>query len=454
MKKSSKKTFVTDMTVGNPTKHILLFAIPLMIGNFFQQLYNTIDSLVVGKYVSSDALAATGSCSSICFIFFGFSSGLAIGIGIIISQYYGGGDEKGIRATVGNSIYILVTASLIVSALGILLARPILTIMDTPPEILEDAVLYLRTTCCGILFIAIYNGVAAVLRALGDSRTPLIFLIISAFLNIGFDLLFVLVFNLGVFGVAFATVIAQFISAALSLGYAIWKVPYFRLAREELAPHKQIIIRSFKLGIPIALQSSLIAFSLIVLQRKVNSFGINVMAAYTITGKVDVISSQLYNALATSLTTFCGQNLGANKLDRVKMGYLRGALISAVYNCVIVPIIILMASPITAFFVNDSAVIEFSSQVLKISTVFYFALGMIYVPRGVLNGCGDARFSLINGISEVVCRIVFATLFTEVINLGSRGIWWATGFTWLVVAVVCNLRYLQGKWKYIKTVGR
>lgn len=444
------KTKMTDMTVGNPTKHILLFAIPLLIGNMFQQLYNTIDSLIVGKYVSADALAATGTCGSLTFLFFSLSSGLAIGIGIIISQYFGAKDDAGVRNTIANSVYILIVASFAVMILGFLLARPLLEMMSTPEEIIDDAVTYLRTTCCGIIFIALYNGVASALRALGDSRTPLYFLIISSFLNIGFDLLFVIAFDMGVFGVAFATVIAQAVSAALSLIYAVLKVPYFKLSKEEMKPSKHIIARSFRLGVPMALQSSMIAVSMIVIQGVVNSFGTTVMAAYTITCKVDLIASQMYNAISASLTTYSGQNLGARHLDRVSAGYKRGVIILTIYNLIIIPIIYFFSQPITAFFVNELDVISFGADALKITTLFYIPLGLIYVPRGVLNGCGDAKFSLINGISEVICRIVFANLLTQIASIGMWGVWWATALTWTTVAIICNGRYLRGRWKTLK----
>lgn len=450
----NKKSNITDMTVGSPLKHIVMFSIPLLIGNMFQQLYNTIDSLVVGKYVSAEALAATGSCGSLNFLFFSLSSGLAIGIGIIIAQYYGAKDDDGVRRTIANSFYILAMASIAATMLGITLAKPLLTLMSTPEEIMDMAALYLRTTCSGIIFIALYNGVASVLRALGDSKTPLYFLILSSFLNIGFDLLFVLQFNMGVFGVGFATVIAQFISAAISLTYAFIKVPYFKLSPQELKPQKHIIIRSFKLGVPMALQSSMIAISMIVIQSFVNSFGTIVMAAYTISCKVDLIASQLYNAMSTSLVTYSGQNIGANNIERVKKGYIRGMSIVTIYNCIVVPIIYIFSKPITAFFVNDSAVISFGAEAMRITVLFYFALGIIYVPRGILNGCGDARFSLINGITEVICRIVYVLAFTKLAGIGMWGIWWATGVTWVTVAIVCNSRYYKGKWKYIKRMSQ
>ena len=452
--KIKKKSNETDMTVGNPTKHILLFALPLFIGNMFQQLYNTIDTVVVGKYVSADALAATGNCGSLNFLFFSLSSGLAIGIGIIVSQYYGAKDTDGVKNTIANSVYILVAASLVATTLGIIFAKPLLRLMSTPEEILNLAALYLRTTCCGITFIALYNGVASALRALGDSKTPLYFLIMSSFLNIGFDLLFVLGFNMGVFGVAFATVIAQFIAAAVSIIYAVIKVPYFKLSKEEMKPNKEIIVKSFKLGVPMALQSSMIAISMTVIQSVVNSFGTIVMGAYTISCKVDLITSQLYGALSMALVTYAGQNLGADKINRIKQGYIRGLIIVTVYNMVVIPIIYIFSTQINAFFVKDTSVIEFGAKALQINVLFYFVLAFIYIPRGILNGCGDSRFSLINGITEVACRIIYVSILTKISGIGMWGIWWATGATWFTVALVCNTRYWIGGWKKLKPAGQ
>ena len=441
------KAKITDMTTGNPTKHILLFALPLFIGNLFQQLYNMIDSLVVGNYVGANALAATGTCGSLNFLFFSLSSGLAIGIGIIVSQYFGAKDEQGVRDTIANSIYVLAAASLAATLLGVLLARPLLLLLSTPDEVIGDAIVYLRTTCCGIIFIATYNGVAATLRALGDSRTPLYFLIFSSLCNIGLDLLFVLCFNWGVFGVGFATVISQALSALVSLIYAVIKVPYFKLTKAELKPHKLIIKRSFELGVPMALQSSMIAISMIVLQGVVNTFGTVVMAAYTITGKVDLVISQLYNAMSQSLVTYAGQNIGAGEIDRVKKGYLRGHIIVFIYNLIMIPIIFTFSSQIVGIFVTEPEVIEIGGNALRITSLVYFFLGAIYVPRGTLNGCGDAKFSLINGITEVACRIVYASVLTRIASIGMWGIWIATGLTWFTVAIICNIRYFRGRWK-------
>lgn len=445
---TSMRKITVDMTVGNPTKHILLFALPLFIGNLFQQFYNLVDSIIVGKYINADALAATGECASLNFLFFALSGGLAIGIGIIVSQYFGAGDDNNIKATISSSLYVLGISALIVTILGVTLARPILLFLNTPEgPILEDAVVYLRTTCCGIIFIAFYNGVASILRALGNSKTPLVFLIISALLNIVMDLLFVIYFNMGVFGVAFATVVAQFISAVIVLVYAVLKVPYFKLSKSDIKPNKPIILRSFKLGVPLALQSSMIAISLIVLQGVVNGFGNITMSAYTISAKVDIIISLVYMTLSQAITTYAGQNFGARKIDRVKGSYVRGLIFVTIYNIIMVPLVYIFSKEIYTAFVDDAAVINLGIQAQHITCIMYFALGLIYIPRGVLNGVGDARFSLINGITEVICRVIYSLLLTNIASIGQLGIWWAAGFTWVTVAIVCNTRYLIGSWK-------
>lgn len=438
---------MTDMTIGSPTKHILRFAWPLLLGNLFQQFYNMVDSIVVGKFVGADALAAVGTCGSTGFLFFSLSAGLGMGIGVIVSQYYGAKDEKRVKSAIGNSFYVLVCASLVVTILGILFAPAILRLLQTPENIMPDAVVYLRTTCAGIIAIAVYNGIASILRALGDSKTPLVFLIIASIINVVLDLVFVLVLHWDVFGVALATIISQFTCATAGLIYAYIKIPYFHLTKQQLKPDKYIIINSFKLGVPVAFQNSMIAISCMVLQGVVNSYGETVMAAYTITGKIDQIVSQPYGSISLALTTYAGQNIGANKIDRVKQGYRKSMLIVFLLNLVMIPIIYFGGAGIVSAFVNDPAVIKMGADALKITSICYFGLGMIYVPRAVLNGSGDTGFSMITGATEVLCRIVYSQIFTRIPFLGAWGIWVTNGFTWFTSALVCIVRYLTGIWK-------
>lgn len=435
------------MTVGNPAGHIIRFAIPLLIGNLFQQLYNMVDSLIVGNYVGADALASVGTCGSINFLFFSLGNGLAIGIGIIVSQYFGARDENNIRATIANAVYVLTAVSLAAGSFGVIFCPSILRLMSTPDTIIGNSIIYMRTTCFGMIFIALYNGVAAILRALGDSRTPLYFLILSSVVNVLLDLTFVLCFNWGVFGVAFATVISQMVSAVTSILYALKRVSYFKFSAEQFRPHRRIIERCVKLGLPIALQNSMIAISCMALQGVTNSFGPTVMAAATIISRIEQIIQQPYTSLGAALTTYSGQNMGAGKTDRVKKGFRQTILMVLVFSLSMIPIAYLFGPQIIGAFVKDPEVIAIGGTALRINSLCYFGLGMIYVPRAVLNGCGDAAFSMINGITEVVCRVGYSQILTRIPILGYWSIWITTGATWVTTAVVCILRYVSGVWK-------
>ena len=443
---------ITDMTVGSPLRHIFLFTLPLLIGNLFQQFYNVVDSVVVGNYVGADALAAVGTCGSLGFLFFSLSSGLAVGIGILASQYFGARDDSQIRATVSNAAYILLAAGAGVSLLGFFGAPVFLRLLQVPEEILPLSLTYLRTTSVGVVAVALYNGVASLLRSLGDSKSPLYFLILSCVINIALDLLFVLLLNWSVFGVALATVISQFFSFLVSALYAWGKVSYFQLTREEWKPQKHIISRCLKLGIPMALQSSLIAISCMVLQGVVNGFGQTVMASYTVVGKIEQLVQMPFTSLSTALTSFSGQNKGAGEIDRVKRGYRASSLMVLVLSLMMIPFFWLLGGWAVRCFVKEPEVIAIGAKALRIDCFFYFFLGMIYVPRGILNGCGDARFSLINGMAEVVCRILFASVLTRVSPIGFWGVWLTQGLTWTVTGLVCIRRYRRGLWQHLTLV--
>lgn len=437
----------TDMTVGNPMRHILRFALPLLVGNLFQQLYNMVDSLVVGNFVGGNALAAVGNCGSINGMFFSLAGGLATGIGILVAQYFGAHDEKGIRVVIGNALYVLLSVSIVASVLGIVLSPAIMRLLATPDSIFADSVMYMQITCAGMLAIIFYNGIAAILRALGDSKTPLYFLILASIINVVLDLLFVVEFSWGVMGVALATIISQLVSAVVSLIYAYVKVPYFRLNRDELRPNRMIIGRSFQLGFPIAVQSSMISVSCMVLQGVINSFGETVMAASNIITRLESVVHQPFSSLATALTTYAGQNIGAKKPERVKKGYRQTMLVGVIFGVAMIPIAFLFGESIIGAFVKEADVIAIGVVALRITSVFYAVVGTIHITRAVLNGCGDAAFALINGFAEVVCRVVYSTVLTGIPFIGYWGIWWTTVATWTTAAGVCIIRYASGIWK-------
>lgn len=436
-----------DMTVGSPTKHLLKFALPLLCGNIFQQFYNIVDSVIVGQFVGANALAAVGACGSLMFFFFSLTGGLAMGIGVIVAQYFGSKDMKNVRTTISSSVYVLAGASLLVSVIAVIFAPWILRVLQTPEEIIKDSIDYMRITGGFTVFMVLYVGVSSILRALGDSKTPLIFLIVSSFLNIILDLVFVLCFHWGVTGVALATVISQGVSGIACYVYARKTNEYFDFSKKDLIPNRHIIFISIKLGIPIALQNSLISISCIVLQTVVNGFGPLVMAAFTITNRVEGIIHQPFSSLSMAMSTYAGQNAGAHQFDRVKKGLGRATIMTLIISILMALMMYTLGPYICRLFVKETDVIEIGTKALRITALCYFGLGMIYVPRGLLNGTGDTGFAMINGLTEVFARIFGAVVLTKIASIGYWGVWVTNGFTWTFTAIICLIRYFSGVWK-------
>ena len=397
--------YVHDMTKGNEVLLLLKFSLPMLIGNVFQQFYSLIDSIIVGKYVGVNGFAAVGACGSLNFLFFSVCMGLSIGLGIIISQYFGAKQESEVKSAIANGIYVIGAAGIIMSILAAIFARPILQFMNTPPEILNDSVRFFRIITGGMIAVAAYNAISFILRALGDSRTPLIFLIISCAINIVLDLIFILKFGLGVSGAAYATVISQGIAAVGCGVFAFLKNPYFKLKKEHFKLNRSIINKCIKIGIPVAAQNSMIAVSLVALQSVVNDFGGIAIAAYSATSRVEQLIQQPFNSLGAAMSIFSGQNIGANKPDRVKKGYHKSILIVAVFSLLALIAAQLGGRAMMGMFVNDEAVISLGAKAIKITSCAYFPLGMIYITRGLLNGTGDAFYSMINGFVEVAGRV-------------------------------------------------
>lgn len=441
------KKYVKDMTVGNPTSLLLSFMLPMVIGNIFQQFYSMVDSIIVGQYVGADALAAIGATGSLNFLFFSLCGGMSNGIGIVISQQFGAGRDEGVKKAIANAAYIMIAVGIAMGSLGIILSRPILVFLNTPENILDQATLYMQISCGGVLAVALYNCISAILRAVGDSKTPLYFLIVASVLNVVLDLWFVRGFHMGVAGAAIATIIAQFVSGVGSLLFAMKKNPYFKIEKEHFRVDKDIIRQSARMGIPLAFQSSLIAISCVALQSVVNSFGSIVVAAFTATSRIEQLIQQPYNSLGMAVSTFTGQNIGAGKEDRVKKGFWTGWLIMAIFSLIMMPVMMFGGEGIMKLFVNEAEVIQLGSQALKLTSWFYIFLGSIYVARGMLNGAGDANFAFINGVIEVLGRICFAKPLTLIPVVGVWGVWLATAFTWCITGIVSILRYFQGKWR-------
>ena len=442
------KKYSKDMTNGDTFSLLISFMMPMMIGNIFQQLYNIVDTIIAGKFIDANALAAVGSTGHITNLFFALGNGLATGIGIIVSQFFGSGDNHGVKKTITNAFYMVSATSILVGFLGFSLSRPVLKYgLKTPENILEDSVIYMSIICIGFIGTALYNTISYIMRGIGDSKTPLYFLIVSSFLNIFMDLTFVIYFDLGVMGLAVATITAQALSALLSIGYAFIRNPIFRFEKRDFGVDKDIIIKCYTLGGSMALQSGLIALSFVILQRVINSFGSVVIAAFTTTSKIENLVNMQFKALGDSMSTYTGQNIGAKKGDRVKNGYRIGMTMMGIYAAVMIPLMWIFGDFLMRIFVNEPEVIAFGRTAMRILSTFYLPLGTIYVCRGILNGAGDALFPLISGISEMVGRVIFPALFCSLPFLGAWGLWVATGITWTIVGVTAFVRYHQKSWR-------
>lgn len=437
---------VSSMTEGSPARLILMFTLPMLVGNLFQQFYNMVDSIVVGRFVGANALAAVGATGSLNFLFFSLCFGVSAGVGVVVSQFFGAGRDEMLEKAIANGLYILGLCAIVMSVLGVVLARPVLTLLNTPEAIIDDAVIYMQVSCAGTIAVAAYNGVSAILRALGDSKTPLYFMVVSCFINIALDLLFVLQFNWSVFGVAFATVIAQLVAAIGAYIYAYHKISYFRVKKENRAWKTDIAGRCFQLGLPIAVQNSMIALSCIFLQGVINGFGESLVAANTALGRIEQLVQQPYNSLGAAITTFTGQNVGAGKIERVKKGYKVGFITVVIFSLIMLIPGQFFGEQIVGIFVQDQEVIAIGAKGLAITSWFYFFLGMIYVARSVLNGAGDAVYAMINGLMEVLGRVGFAVPLTMIPFIGMWGVFFTTGLTWALTAIVSMCRYAKGGW--------
>lgn len=440
------KSNVTDMTKGSPTRHILLFALPTLIGNIFQQIYNLADSIIVGRFIGSDAFAAVGATASITFLFFALCNGIGGGGGIVVSQYYGAHDDSNVKKCIVNTGIIMLIVPVFFGMVGFLLAPWFLNLLGTPELILSDATLYVRYMCVGLIFVSLYNYLSSMLRALGDSKTPLYFLIISTIVNIILDIIFVCIFTMGITGAALATVLSQFISVILSALYAYKTNSYFRFGREDFDITFDMTYKIVRLGVPMSIQYSLIAISSMAVQRIVNSYGTVVVAAFTATNRIEQLIHQPYATLGASLATYCGQNYGAKRNDRVYTGYKTGIIIMTILTAVLIVVMQLFGKAITSMFVTDVEVIALGANGLKITSLFYMALGMIYVVRGVLTGLGDAFFSLFNGVIEVIGRFTIPFLLTAYLGFGVPGIWLSSGIVWFISGATAWLRY----WTYFQ----
>ena len=411
-----------DMTKGNPLKIFIFFSIPLLIGNIFQQLYSMVDTIIVGKFVCVNALAAVGSTGSLFFLVNGMILGLTSGFAVLVAQKFGAKDENGIRKAVASNIILTLLSTAIITAIALVVKTPLLKMMNTPDNIIVDANTYITIIFAGIITQALYNMAAGILRALGDSKTPLYFLIVSSVINIILDLVFIINFKMGVAGAAYATNIAQGISKILCLVYSYKKFKVLRLKKDDFKVDSSYYEKHLKVGIPMGLQFSITAVGIIIVQSAINVFGSAVIASYTASSKVLQLVMQPSVSFGVTIATYAGQNLGAKRLDRIKNGIKIMNKVSVITSLIAGAVLVLFGKYFVMLFIENPSVeiITYAQRVLNYSAVFFIPLGFIFVYRNVLQGMGESFVPMMAGVGELVARSIVA--FTLPKFIGFTGI--------------------------------
>ena len=432
-----------DMTTGNPVKLILLFSILLLIGNIFQQFYNMVDTIIVGRFIGVEALAAVGTTSSMVFLVNGFVMGLTSGFAVLISQKYGAKDEVGVKEAVASSIILSIIATILVTFISVLSAKPLLTLMNTPSNIMKDASTYIIILYAGNIAIIFYNMMAAILRALGDSKTPLYFLIVSSVLNIILDLVLIINFKMGVAGAAYATVISQGVSAILCVIYTYKRYKILRLKKDDFKVKKKYYRKHLKVGIPMALQFSITSIGIMTVQSAINIFGSTVIASYAASSKVLQLVMQPATTLGVTMATYCGQNIGAKRYDRIKEGVKKCVQISIITSVISAIILIFLGKYFVMMFVSnpDAEILSYAQQVLNISAIFFIPLGLIFVYRNALQGIGDSFIPMMAGVYELVARAIVAFTLPKVLEF--MGICLADPVAWFAAVIPLAYTYYK-----------
>jgi len=443
---------VKNLTEGPPLKLLFFFSLPMIAGNLFQQLYNMVDTAVVGKFVGEDAVAAVGSSFPVVFLAVAVAAGLSMGCNVVISQLFGARRIHELKTTVTTALLSMGTVGLGLMLLGTLLSEPLLNLLGTDPEIMADSLTYLRIYFGGAVFLFLYNTLNGIYNALGDSRTPLYFLMAASLGNIVLDLLFVIRFQMGVAGVAWATLISQGACALVSLvvmtarlrrlpledGMQDSKPPLFRGAT---------VRRILRIGLPSMLQQSLVSLSMMLMQGLVNSYGKVFVAGYTAATKIDTLSMMPNMNFSNAMSSYTAQNIGAGKYDRVKEGLKAVLFMVVVFSLVITLCIFLFGPTLLGLFLDPgdtSGALSYGMSYMKTVSTFYILMGVLFVSNGLLRGAGDMSAFTIASVSNLFSRVFLAYLLAHFIGEGA--IWWSIPIGWLVGSCVALLRIKSGKW--------
>ena len=432
-----------NMTQGSALKLLIGFSLPLFLGNLFQQVYSMVDTVVVGRFVGVDALAALGAIGGFSFMVVGFAQGLGCGFAVLVSQCYGANDYDRMRKCYAMSIVASIVVGIIISALFFIFSMPLLELVRTPENIITMANDYISIIYIGLLASIFYNLFSSILRAVGDSRSPLLFLVISSVLNVVLDLFFVLVIPLACAGVAIATILSQAISAAVSYVYIVRKFPIFKFRKNDFKLDFHIIRMLLKIGIPGAVQFSVCALGVIIVQIAINDFGSNIIAAYSIGTKIETIMSQMFTALGMAISTYAGQNLGAGEYERIKKGFAVCFALIVLWSLISYILSFFITEPLAYLFLDSQTsgqdVIDNAIVYVRTVIVFFIPLGMIFLFRTGCQGLGSGSIPMISSITELAARTIAA--FTLPSVFGYLGICYASPVAWLCAAVILPICY-------------
>ena len=450
-----KKLFApVDMTEGKPWEKILVFTFPMLLGNIAQQLYNTVDSVIVGKYVGDNALAAVGSAGPIFNLLLVLFIGISVGAGIIVSQFFGGKKREELSIAICNCIILTGLASVFIMIVGTLAAKPLLVMLNTPESILEWCTTYLRILFIGIAGLAYYNILCGILRGLGDSISALLYLIVASVINIVLDLLFVAKFNMGVAGVALATAIAQGVSAVLSLIKLMKMADVFDFKKEYFKLDKKISMHVIRLGLPSGVTQAIMSMAMILVQSLTNSFGEVLIAANVIIMRVDGFAMLPNMSFGTAMTTYAGQNVGAGKYDRVSKGARQGTAIAVGTSAAITAIILLFGKYLMGIFTDTTSLVTLSMKMMRILAAGYIAMAVTQSLSGVMRGAGDTVTPMwISIITTIVIRVplAYTMVYLTKSELYPQGrpecLFISLLISWMMGAILNTIFYLRGKWK-------
>ena len=443
-----------DMTVGRPLMNLAAFSIPLLIGNLAQQMYNTVDSIIVGKYVGDSALAAVGAAGPILNLMLLLFMGISTGAGILVAQYFGARKKEELSKAVGTCLTLTLIASAIIMVVGPLITRPLMTLLGTPPDVYDMAVDYLVIICVGIVGCGYYNIISGILRGMGDSITPLLFLIVACVLNIFLDIVFVANFGMAAAGVALATVIAQAISAVLCIWRLLRMTDVVHISRRTLIPDRLMTRETVRLGLPSGLTQAIFSMAAIVVQALTNSFGTSVIACAIVVMRVDGFAMMPNFTFGTAMTTFVVQNVGANRMDRVHEGVRKGVAAGLAVAAVLVACILLFGENLMRMFTSTEEVVRLGVHMLHILAAGYIAMSVTQSLSGVMRGAGDTVTPMwISFITTFVIRmplayaIAYFTRSETLPNGTPDSIFISLLISWVMGAVLTAVLYRRGRWK-------